>query len=193
MKQIVIAQEKKALSNPLINDVYRLRHETFINRLDWDISSVNGMERDGFDDMHPFHIAIKDDSGVVDGCWRALPTTGDYMLKDVFPQLLQGERAPQVKDVWEISRFAVRKGSSKSTCGYMSAITIEMVRSFHEFARQKGIRAYVTVTTVGCERLLRQLGVECRRLGFARAMQIGKERSVALWINVNDRLLIHTH
>lgn len=193
MNTIVITQENEALSNPLVNEVFRLRHETFIDRLEWDITSENGMERDQFDDLEPFHIAVTTESGNVDGCWRALPTTGDYMLKDIFPELLQGEEAPQLTDIWEISRFAVRKGSSGKAHGCMSAVTIDLVRSFHEFAREKGIRGYVTVTTVACERLLRQLGVSLRRLGEGKSLQVGKERSVALWINVDDRLAIHTH
>jgi acyl homoserine lactone synthase len=193
MNEIVITQENEARTNPLVNEVFRLRHETFIDRLEWDIESIDGLERDRFDDMQPYHIAVKTFGGCVDGCWRALPTTGEYMLKDVFPELLQGEVAPRLNDVWEISRFAVRKGSSSSTYGYMSAITIDLVRSFYEFALQKNIRAYVTVTTVACERLLRQLGVSCRRLGEANVLQVGKERSVALWINVDNKLAIRTH
>lgn len=193
MNEIVITQESEARTDPLVNEVFRLRHEIFIDRLEWDIESNDGLERDHFDDLEPYHIAVKNSVGSVDGCWRALPTTGEYMLKDVFPELLQGEAAPCLGDVWEISRFAVRKGSSSSTYGYMSAVTIDLVRSFHEFALRKGIRAYVTVTTVACERLLRQLGVSCRRLGDANVMQIGKERSVALWINVDSKLAICTH
>ena len=193
MKQIVIEQEKEPLKNPLVNDMYRLRHETFIGRLDWEINSIDGMERDQFDDLLPYHIAVQNKQGGIDGCWRALPTTGDYMLKDVFPELLQGEQAPQQSEVWEISRFAVRRGTADQYKGMMSEVTVAMVRSFLELAQQKNIRAYVAVTTVACERLLRQLGVSLRRMGNGRALQVGKERSVALWIEVNDQLDIRTH
>ena len=194
MKEIIFAQEtKNTLLADVVKDVFRLRHETFIDRLEWDITSENGMERDQFDELSPFHIAVKNSAGGVDGCWRALPTTGDYMLRSVFPELLQGEAIPVGEDIWEISRFAVRKGSSKVAHGYMSEITVNMVRSFYEFAQRMGIKTYVTVTTVACERMLRQLGVELSRLGEGKSMQIGKERSVALRINVNQRLSIIKH
>ncbi len=57
------------------------------------------------------------------GSWRLLPTTGPYMLRDVFPQLLHGVAAPAAADTWEISRFAV----SKRVIGNSSLGTIRSV------------------------------------------------------------------
>lgn len=194
MSNIVIAQESNAaIQTELFKDIFKLRYETFFERLNWDIETRDGEERDSFDDLEPHHVAVKNSSGGVDGCWRALPTTGAYMLKDVFPELLQGEDAPVDADVWEISRFAVRKGASAAQKGYVAGVTIEMVRSFYEFAQQENIKYYVAVTTVACERILRQLGVECWRMGEGKALQIGIERSVALWIKVDSNLCIHSH
>lgn len=176
----------------ILDSVFKLRHETFINRLGWEISSNEGRERDQFDDLDPFHIVVKVENSVK-GCWRALPTTSDYMLKDVFPELLQGETAPEVKDVWEISRFAVDKTKRCEDKGYYSAATIDLIRSFHGFAKENGIKSYVTVTSVACERILRQLGVNMRRMGEGKALQIGVERTVALWIEVDENLCITKH
>ena len=188
MNEIIFAQEK--YSTTITDEIFKIRHEAFIERLQWEITSEGGMERDRFDDIEAHHIAVRSPDGVIGGCWRALPTTSDYMLRSVFPELLQGEALPEEENVWEISRFAVRKGSSKSVQGYMSSVTIDLVRSFGEFAERNGIKNYVAVTTVACERLLRQLGVSIRRLGEGNSLQIGKERSVALWIKVDDNLRV---
>jgi len=193
MSAAIFVKEGEALSNLIVNQVFRLRHEAFIERLDWDIPSVNGMERDEFDDLKPYHIVAKNDDGSIAGCWRALPTTGKYMLKDVFPSLLQSESAPREKDVWEISRFTVRKNHKNLTKGYINSVTIDLISSFYSFAKDNNIRAFVTVTTVACERLLRQMGVSLRRMGDGNVVQIGKEKSVALWINVDDSLCIKMH
>lgn len=182
MKQVVFAQEN-VNNQSIINDIFRVRHETFIERLGWDITSTNGMERDRFDDLAPYHIAIKpQDSGVV-GCWRALPTKGDYMLKSIFQELLQGENVPEQEDVWEISRFAVRKGQGEGSA-YMSNITMDLFDSFIEFAKMKGIKKYVTVTTLACERILKRGGMAVHRMGEGKVMQVGVERTVALWIDL---------
>jgi acyl homoserine lactone synthase len=195
MKNVMMFQENSVNANAQVLDqVFQLRHDTFIKRLGWEISSHQGRERDQFDDLNPFHITVTDAAGQqVLGCWRALPSQGLYMLKDVFPQLLQGEAAPQEENVWEISRFAVNKNLRDTEQGYYADTTIELVRSFYDFAIARGITSYVTVTTVACERILRQLGVTMRRLGDGKALQIGVERSVALQIEVNENLRINRH
>jgi len=186
MNQVIIAQENKKFENSLINDVFKVRHETFIERLGWDITSENGMERDSFDDLDANHIAIIGEDGLVSGCWRALPTTNDYMLKNVFPELLQGEDAPEADDVWEISRFAVRKGKNEDSNAHINDITLELFKTFHAFAKKKGIKKYVTVTTMACERILKRGGMSVRRMGEGKVMQVGVERTVALWIDLEE-------
>lgn len=194
MNQVTYAKESNQQNQlGVIDSVYRLRHETFINRLGWDITSKNGMERDSFDDLNPYHIAVHDQQGEVNGCWRALPTTGDYMLRSVFSELLQGETVPEGDDIWEISRFAVRKDSGKAVKGYSGGVTVDMIRSLHHFAQAHNIKQYVAVTTVGFERILKKLGLTIRRLGAGASMQIGVERSVAIWVEVNDNMNIAVH
>ncbi len=189
-----MAQEKNDVTNAsLFADVFRLRHEIFKGRLNWEVDSEDGLERDCFDDLDPYHIVMQSQDGAVNGCWRALPTTGDYMLKDIFPQLLQGEKAPEQENIWEISRLAVRKGSAMPKRGSIGDVSIGLVRSFRDFALKHGIHAYVTVTTLAGERLLKQLGVELRRLGEGKSIQVGIERSVALWIDVNQSLNVVAH
>ncbi len=193
--KIIFAEKNSSReeSKEVIDGILRLRHETFIDRLEWDISSTNGREHDQFDELSPIYTAVVDQHRDVKGCWRALQTSEDYMLKSVFPELLQGEPAPEDDDVWEISRFAVRKGDSEKEKGNFSDVTLDLVKSFYDLATEHNIKSYVTVTTVACERLLRQLGVTLRRMGEGKSMQIGVERSVALWIDVNENLNIVRH
>jgi len=193
MNNVIYFQENTFNANPeVLDNIFKLRHNTFIERLGWEINSDQGRERDQYDDLKPFHIAVEN-TDQVQGCWRALPTQGKYMLKDTFPQLLQGEMAPQQDDIWEISRFAVDKNKRGQDKGFYSEVTIDLVRSFYDFAVARGIKGYVTVTTTACERILRQLGVTMRRMGDGKAVQIGVERSVALWIEVDQNLNITKH
>lgn len=194
MKSTVFTHKNNAEKDAkVIDGILKLRHDTFINRLHWDIPSTNGREQDAFDELSAHYIAVVDEEQEVCGCWRALPTSDDYMLKSVFPELLQGEPAPICDDVWEISRFAVRKGQSEKEKGNFGNVTLDLVKSFHDFALRNNVKSYVTVTTVACERLLRQLGVNLRRMGEGKSLQIGVERSVALWIEVDDKLNITRH
>ena len=108
MGQIMLAQHGNgSLDQRAAMGMYQLRHEVFHDRLGWEVTTDNGMEHDEFDHADPVYVLAKGDEDEVLGCWRLLPTTGPNMLRDTFPQLLHGQRAPQQADVWELSRFAV--------------------------------------------------------------------------------------
>jgi len=185
MAHIQFIEPSKNNNAQILNNIFKLRHEVFHDRLGWEVNSNNGIETDNFDELDVVHIAMKNNDEEVIGCWRALPTTNSYMLKDVFPELGQGETLPEQDNIWEISRFAVKKHNSEDK-SLIKDTTIQLIQSFYEFAKEKEIQSYVLVTTVACERILRASGVNTRRLGSGKSMQIGIEKTVALWINVAD-------
>lgn len=190
MNSIIVAQSHDPLlSRHTRQEMFRFRHKVFHERLGWEVSSRNGMEIDIFDELNPVYIVAKNGNSRVEGCWRILPTTGPYMLKDTFPQLLCGEAPPSASDVWELSRFAVESTSTGDLAqGKMGIVTFEMMRSAVEFADKRGIRHYVTVTSVALERLLKRAGIPMRRFGDGKAQRIGKVLSVACWVDIDDRL-----
>ena len=173
----------------VLQGVLSLRHKVFSERLGWDVKSDNGMEYDFFDVMNPVYIVAKDDGGRVEGCWRALPTTGPYMLRDTFPQLLCGEKAPCDPDIWELSRFAVSVEDGKGSQAAVSPITIMLLYEAYNYAVKNGIKSYVTVTSVSLERMLtRMVGIPLRRFGDKKAQRVGSVLSVAVWVDINDEL-----
>ncbi len=99
-----------AVTPALLDAVFRLRHEVFARRLRWQVDSVDGRERDEFDDLAPHYVVTLGPDGQVTGCCRLLPTEGPYMLRDVFAAALGGRTAPCSPDIWEISRFCVSPG-----------------------------------------------------------------------------------
>ena len=80
-----------------IDAMFRNRAETFSDRLGWEVVVKDGRERDVFDDANPLYlVSVDPDTEEYWGSLRLLPTTGPNMLRDVFPQLLDGDisRAP---------------------------------------------------------------------------------------------------
>jgi acyl homoserine lactone synthase len=112
-----------------------------------------------------------------------MPTDGPYMLKDTFPQLLDGASAPEHEKVWELSRFAIETEGDNSF-GFAER-AMEAMRGIVNFADEHGIQKYVTVTTPAIERLLRHAGVEIVRMG--PILRIGVERAVALEIRLGQQ------
>ena len=43
-----------------LDDMYRLRHKVFYEELKWDVKSVNGMEKDEYDEKHAHYIIYKE-------------------------------------------------------------------------------------------------------------------------------------
>lgn len=169
-------------------NMLRFRHKIFHDRLKWDVNSLHGMEFDEFDILNPHYMIAADNTNQVEACWRIMPTTGPYMLKDTFPQLLRGDTAPQQDNIWELSRFAVAPNENS---GYGQAIlnelTFKMFQKSYEFAITMGISSYVTVTSVAVERMLMHAGFPMRRFGDGKSQKVGKVTTVACWMDINEQ------
>lgn len=183
---IASGHELYSSNERLLRSMYRLRDNVFRVRLGWSVTSFGGMEVDGFDGLDPTYVLYTPDNEEVTGCWRILPTTGPYMLSEVFPELLRGEAMPSASDVWELSRFAV-SAKAAGASRIVNPTTLGMMQKAVEFACERGIRSYVTVTTAAMERLLVQLGLCIRRFGDGKTTQLGKVRSLACWIDMNEQ------
>jgi len=194
MSSVILARSE----NPAIHDVYRFRHQVFHDRLGWEVGSDQGLEHDRFDKLNPVHMFSRNRHRQVEACWRLLPTTGPYMLRDIFPQLLREESAPSDPHIWEISRFAVVPAAGR-TPGRDQAnicdLTFDLLRAGVDFADRNGIRQYVFVTSVAVERLLKSTGLSIYRFGDGRSQKVGKVLSVACWIDINDatRQAVYRH
>jgi acyl homoserine lactone synthase len=172
---------RQEFDNDNINEMYRLRARVFRDRMGWDVPTIAGMEIDGYDALGPYYMLIQDGDRRVCGCWRLMPTEGPNMLKDTFPQLLDGQAAPLGRNIWELSRFAIETDGAQ-TFGFAD-LTMHAIHELVTFADRMGITRYVTVTTTAIERLLRRAGIEVTRLG--PPVKIGVERTIALDITVD--------
>jgi len=191
MSDILIGRVSECTFSPeTLSRMFRFRYEIFRERLGWEVVGVDGEERDAFDDLDPVYIVARTSSGDIVACWRALPTTGPYMLTDTFPVLTAGEKPPRSDDVWELSRFAVQppKDSDQRVQATSSALTLQMLRAGYLFGVENGIREYVTVASVAMERLLKHIGLPMTRFGDGKARRLGRVSSVAVHIPIGEDL-----
>lgn len=170
-----------------LEKMHVLRAQIFRDKKAWDVSVIAGMEIDGYDALNPYYMILQDNEHGDDvaGCWRLLPTTGPNMLADTFPELLAGSPAPCAEDTWELSRFAICQRNGRPFA--FSEQSLVAIRAVIHFGVERGLKRFVTVTTVGVEKLLIRLGLDIRRLGPAQT--IGVERAVALSIALNGKTL----
>lgn len=167
-----------------LDGMFRLRHEVFKERLNWDVGSQSGRERDDFDDLEPVYLVCEHEGEVL-GSWRALPTMGPYMMKNVFPELLYGHAAPEAEDIWEVSRFAVSKRVAGS--GSMAAlrtVTNILMEELYKFAMRRNLSRIVAVTDLRFERILNRSGYPTTRYG--PPMQMGVSKALAAYTDVSE-------
>lgn len=154
----------------VLTSMFELRHREFKERLGWDVRSVNGLERDEFDDLDPVYL-IEESDGVVGGSVRLLPTTGPNMLRDVFSQLAEPDSVPASERIWECSRFVVDGDRLDIQSGVLAKCRVQV--ACYEFARLLGLDALVAVYSRRMHAALVHAGCEIRRIGRPRL--VGKE------------------
>jgi len=166
-----------------LREMHRMRHRVFKERLRWDVKSVNGMERDEFDELEPYYLLAYDDKDVLRGTWRLLPTTGSYMLRDVFTELMEDQPVPQCRSVWEVSRFAAEPdGADDKGLASLNLTCSELFCGIAEFGLANGIHEIVSAYDIRIARLLKR--IDC--LPFWQ----GKPRRIANTIAVAGRFEI---
>lgn len=144
----------------IMNEMFKLRARVFGDRLGWDVTVKDGMERDKFDDMNPHYAVGLDDDGNVVSCVRALQTTGPHMLSDVFHAILGGEPPLRSPNLWESTRFCVdtkrlARGKDRNSVSYA---TCELMIASLEAAREAGVTDIVTVIDPLMDRILKRSG-----------------------------------
>jgi acyl homoserine lactone synthase len=150
----------------LLDRIYRLRAEVFIGNLGWDIPALSRREIDEYDTEETIYGAVTDEIGDLEGCFRLVPTTGPYMLKDIFPQLLYGAAPPGNARVWEASRVAVKPSVLKGRSIFgLNEITAHLLILQLEYCLLNDIHMVVSVTDLRFERILRSAGLPCERFG----------------------------
>ncbi|TIU72454.1 MAG: conjugal transfer protein TraI [Mesorhizobium sp.] len=166
-----------------LEEMHRLRHRVFRDRLNWDVSVSGGYEVDTYDALGPCYLLLRSSSGRVDGCVRLLPTAGPTMLRDSFSILLGGRQAPEDPRIWESSRFALDLPSSAPKEAGIALGTYELFAGMLEFGLSHDLTSIVTVTDLRIERILRRAGWPLERLSDPET--IGNTRAIAGYLGVS--------
>jgi acyl-homoserine lactone synthase len=182
----LITKDNAHLHRALIDEVYRFRHRFFVEHMKWEtLKRADGREIDQFDGPDAVHIVHKDADGIFIYT-RLLPTTGPHLLRDVYPEILQGNEAPSGPDVWEWTRAAIapeRRDSRKAA----DPMTGRMFISGVEAALYLGIRGFLVETHPALLTRSLEIGFDARPLALPTTY--GGQPILALWSGVTDSTL----
>lgn len=181
----IVSGQDAAQYPSLMDQVYRLRHQVFVDELNWsDLWSADGLERDQFDRPDAVHhICVRD--GKVAGYQRMLPTVEPHLLSDVFPELCQGP-PPRGLDTYELTRYCVVPAHREGRRG-VGSVGSELMAGFVEWGLACRVnKVIIEFETIWVLRAL-QLKFMVRPLGFET--QIGKQQIVATLLEFNRATL----
>lgn len=176
----IISQENAYLHWDALASMHQLRRQVFSERLRWGVTVINGLEIDQFDIPDAHYLVHRDAEGRVDACTRLLPTTGPYLLGDVFANLIDGE-PPRDARIWESTRFCADHARAPRN------IAALLMAGMLEFGVDRGLKAYVSVSDVRMEPIMRRAGWDPRRLGGT--VETGTDTAAAERLTVSQEYL----
>ena len=146
--------------------MFRNRAEAFSNRLGWDVVVKDGYERDFFDDANPLYlVSVDPDTEEYRGSLKLLPTTGPNMLRDVFPQLLDGEYIESAT-IWESSRICGAAGARQpERSRRINYALTELILGIGEVAVAAGLTQIASVFDARIFRVLKAAGCNPQVIG----------------------------
>jgi len=160
-----VCNTAEKISQALYRSLAGYRHQVFVERLGWELPSQPGYEQDQFDRADTVHVVARNGSGDIVGCGRLLPTSGPYLLQEVFPQLLNGMTVPRSEKVWELSRFAAMAQEGAEPAKRNDYVAERVLLQALRFCKSQDVTHLLAVSTPPVERLLLRAGVRCQRLG----------------------------
>ncbi len=170
-----------------LDQMFQQRARVFKGRLGWDVTIENGRERDQYDAEDPTYLLYYSPDGCLRGSVRFLPMTGTNMLRDTFPQLLDGQICPESSIYFESSRFAVETDGDQKINRLLSRGCAELFLGGIEYGLAHGKKELITVTDVFIERLFKLAGWSSERIGEEHL--IGDSRAVAVRLPISREYL----
>jgi len=168
---LLINSQNHHLYADLLDDMFRVRADVFKKRLNWDVTVENDREIDMFDKADPTYVvSVCEMTGAFQGSVRLLPTMGPNMLRDVFPQLLDGDQIVSDSKIWESSRFSINANQPQMRCRkgaarFIHKTTVELLLGIIECAQLYDITQIVSVYDARMVRVFRQIGCDATPVG----------------------------
>lgn len=139
----VITFETAHLLGDALPSMYRFRHRVFVERQCYTVPNYRGMEWDQFDTPAAVYLLYRDDKHQVRGMFRLIPTTFPYMIKELWPHLVESGELPSHPCTWETSRFSIDRDLPPPV---RKRVFGELMCASTEYGLVNGICEFMTLT-----------------------------------------------
>jgi acyl homoserine lactone synthase len=123
---------------------HRLRYKMFVERQKWAVPTYGQIEYDEFDTPAATYILTVDDQYRALGTARLIPTTRPYMIKSLWPNLIDA-KVPHCDSIWEASRFGCDRDLDAAS---RRCVVAQLILGCQEFGIANGITHYLGVMPI---------------------------------------------
>ncbi len=195
MQATTLSFSNMHMHGELFGNIFRARHDVFVERNKWALTNAEGMEYDQYDTPASRWIAIHDENKKVLAGIRLTPTTAQngvytYMIRDAqlglldsIPENIMDEPAPVSADVWEGTRIFVTQGVPGKE---RFRIHVQLVHQMIEAAQELGAKRIIGIIPHTMCKAGKRMGVDICEAG--PVMDIDGQTNVCVSINVKPKL-----
>jgi acyl-homoserine lactone synthase len=181
MKVHVITAANRRQYLDEIEEMHRHRYRLFVDLMGWRaLESPDRLDIDEFDNSNATYLIAINATGVVCGSARMMPTWRPHMLKNLFPEYVQGE-VPVGPGIWEWTRHAPGDPafSKEDNRAARAALHVGIL----EFAVSRGIDVLTGIVETRVLPKMLDMGWTCEPLGMP--VEYGEGVAVAFRAHVD--------
>lgn len=142
---------------------FQLRKREFIDRQQYRVKTIDGLEFDEYDTLATSYLVYTEDGRTALGCSRLTPVTYGCMLSDHFPTLVDDHSVFDRTDVWEGTRFCV---DSQLPPDLRLTISRTLSAAYITFGLNRGLSKIIgMMQTFILRSVFERAGIELDRLG----------------------------
>lgn len=136
----VINKVNRHLYHSVLEEMFRLRHEIFVEQRGWNkLKKADGYEIDEFDTEDTTYFLKLDEDMGIRGGMRLCPTTAPTQLNTIFKDSCVFEAQPEGAEHYEWSRYFVTDNTYRSATG--KPVFYELYTGILEYALATGIKS----------------------------------------------------
>jgi N-acyl-L-homoserine lactone synthetase len=168
----------------IFHSQFRLRHASFVERQQYDVSVYEGMEFDQYDTPASRYLVYHTAEGRALGVSRLSPTSVSCMLKDLWPALVEDRTNLNSPAIWEGTRYCIDKDVAPAL---RQTIIHEMACAYLEFGLKLGLQKIIGLMPTYIYRsVFERPGIQMEYLGPVQLIGRHKCRAVAIPVSVRQ-------
>lgn len=160
---IIIRGHEKYKYHDLMEHLFRLRHQIFVEERKWSIPSYNGREIDQYDTDEAVYFINLASNGSIEGSVRMTPSLRSSLLADYFPHLVETGEAPRGPAIYEATRYFVRPMIPTRTA--LRAAKVRLLVPLFEWCLKEQLEQFQAVIDYGALGAFTELSPMTRVLG----------------------------